>query len=104
MAITEKKEPGWRDLPIGGLITKPGTANDYITGDWRSERPIWHEEKCINCMMCWVYCPDSAIVINAEGKMSGFDLDHCKGCGICAEECPPKCKAIDMTPESDFRK
>ena len=26
-----------------------------------------------------------------------FDYDFCKGCGICAQECP--CGAIDMIPE-----
>jgi len=26
-----------------------------------------------------------------------FDYDYCKGCGICAEECPVR--AISMTPE-----
>jgi Pyruvate/2-oxoacid:ferredoxin oxidoreductase delta subunit len=26
-----------------------------------------------------------------------FNYDFCKGCGICAQECP--CGAIDMIPE-----
>jgi len=30
------------------------------------------------------------------------DLDFCKGCGICAKECPTK--AISMKPEGDFKK
>lgn len=104
MAVKEKKEPGWRDLPIAGLITEPGTAEKYKTGDWRTERPVWDAEKCISCLICWVYCPDSAILVDDEGKMTGVDLDHCKGCGICAEECPPKVKAVTMVPESEFRK
>jgi pyruvate ferredoxin oxidoreductase delta subunit len=29
-----------------------------------------------------------------------IDLEYCKGCGICAEECPPK--AIAMVEESSF--
>ena len=102
MAIKEKKEPGWRDLPIGGLIEKPGTSVDYMTGDWRSDRPVWSAEKCIDCKICWVYCPDSSIKLNEEGKVSGIDYDHCKGCGICAHECPPKVNAITMHPESEF--
>jgi Pyruvate/2-oxoacid:ferredoxin oxidoreductase delta subunit len=28
---------------------------------------------------------------------AGFDLDHCKGCEICAEICPVE--AIAMVPE-----
>jgi pyruvate ferredoxin oxidoreductase delta subunit len=36
-----------------------------------------------------------------DGKMVGIDLEHCKGCGICAAECPVKGKAIHMKPESE---
>jgi len=97
------KEAGWRDLPIGGILKEAGSAEKYLSGDWRIERPIWNSEKCISCLVCWAYCPDSSIIVNEEGKMTGIDLDHCKGCGICAEECPPKVKAIEMVPEADFR-
>ena len=41
----------------------------------------------MNCLLCWAYCPDSAIVLDAE-TFTGFDLDYCKGCAICAEVCP----------------
>jgi pyruvate ferredoxin oxidoreductase delta subunit len=33
----------------------------------------------------------------------GIDLEHCKGCGICAEVCPPKIKAIEMVQEAELR-
>jgi pyruvate ferredoxin oxidoreductase delta subunit len=46
--------------------------------------------------LCWVYCPDSAIVLEGE-TFTGFDLDFCKGCAICAEVCPVA--AIRMVPE-----
>lgn len=93
---------GWKDLPRGGLITKPGSSEEFETGDWRVDRPIFDSEKCINCLICWVYCPDSAIIIE-DGKVTGIDLRYCKGCGICARECPPKASAIEMKPESEFR-
>ena len=32
-----------------------------------------------------------------RGEPYAFDLDYCKGCGICAAECP--CGAIEMVPE-----
>jgi pyruvate ferredoxin oxidoreductase delta subunit len=100
---TENAEPGWRDLAVGGVITKSGSSRDYITGGWRAERPVWDSEKCIQCLICWIYCPDSAIKLNEEGKVIGVDYDHCKGCGICAQECPPKAKAYTMVSESEFR-
>lgn len=90
----------WKEIPIGGLILEAGNAHKYKTGDWRSERPIRDESKCNNCMLCWIYCPDSSIIVK-DGKFDHFDLDHCKGCGICAKECPTKC--IEMKSESEFK-
>ncbi|MEW6096340.1 MAG: 4Fe-4S binding protein [bacterium] len=99
----KKEKEGWQDLPIGGLILQGGTATKYITGDWRSLRPVWDKEKCISCLNCWIYCPDSSILVENE-KMVGIDYEHCKGCGICASECPPKVSAIKMVNEAEFRK
>jgi len=96
------RKPGWRELPRGGLIVEPGSAQRYETGDWRTLRPVRDPEKCTQCMRCWIYCPDSAVIVE-DGKVVGIDLDHCKGCGICARECPPKAAAITMAPESELR-
>ncbi len=41
---------------------------------------------CTLCGNCWLFCPDSS-VIKVEGEFQ-FNYDYCKGCGICAEECP----------------
>ena len=87
----------WKDLPEGDLLD-PGTANEFETGDWRSQRPKHIPENCIQCLFCWIYCPDSAVVVK-DGKMDGFNFKHCKGCGICAEVCPAKKKAIVMEEE-----
>jgi pyruvate ferredoxin oxidoreductase delta subunit len=95
-----KKEKGWKDLPMGGIIDEPGNAVEYKTGDWRTYRPIWHEDKCIHCFICWIYCPDNAILAK-DGKIIGVDLEHCKGCGICAHECPDKANAIEMKLEAE---
>ncbi len=88
----------WQELEIGCVIPEGGTSREFKTGDWRSERPVWHKEKCVQCYICWIYCPDSAIIIK-DGKVAGIDYDFCKGCGICAYECPPKASAIKMERE-----
>jgi len=51
-------------------------------------------------MFCWVYCPDGAIQVE-NSKVVGIDLKHCKGCGICAEECPKK--VITMVDECEAK-
>ncbi len=84
---------GWRDIPIGGLIVEAGNAVRYNTGSWRAFRPVWNEAICTHCMTCWVFCPDASVLVE-DGKMTGFDLEHCKGCGICAEVCPVNKKIL----------
>ncbi|MBU2614278.1 MAG: 4Fe-4S binding protein [Elusimicrobia bacterium] len=79
-----------REIPIGGKITEAGNAEEYNTGDWRTFKPIIDQSKCTNCLFCWMYCPDSSILIK-DAKVTGVDYKHCKGCGICAEVCPRKC-------------
>jgi 2-oxoacid:acceptor oxidoreductase delta subunit (pyruvate/2-ketoisovalerate family) len=95
----------WQDLPLGGVIINAVNAADYQTGGWRAFRPVINWEKtpeqkaCTKCLTCWLYCPEASMVVE-NGEFKGVDLDHCKGCGICAEVCPTKC--ISMVEESKF--
>jgi pyruvate ferredoxin oxidoreductase delta subunit len=91
-------EKGWKEIPIGGSIVEPGNSKEYKTGTWRAFRPIWFEDRCIHCLFCWVFCPEPAVNVK-DGKMIGFNYDYCKGCGICAKECPEKAHAIEMEAE-----
>jgi len=52
---------------------------------------------CFECDNCYGVCPDNAV--NKLGPSKGFEFnyDYCKGCGLCATECP--CGAIQMLPE-----
>jgi Pyruvate/2-oxoacid:ferredoxin oxidoreductase delta subunit len=42
-------------------------------------------------------CPDNAVTKLGPGRGFEFKYDYCKGCGICAQECP--CGAIAMVSE-----
>lgn len=106
-----------KEIPIGGKIVEAGNSVGYITGSWRNFRPVHDKEKCTNCMICWMVCPDSAVKVGGPdcpekgkkgksdnpklGNYGGIDLDHCKGCGICANECP--FKAITMIEEKEIK-
>ena len=78
---------GWKEMTIAGNIWEPGNSAEFKTGDWRTETPVWDAEKCKNCLFCWAICPDLSILVK-DGKMTGIDYDHCKGCGMCVKECP----------------
>jgi 2-oxoacid:acceptor oxidoreductase delta subunit (pyruvate/2-ketoisovalerate family) len=53
---------------------------------------------CFSCDNCYGVCPDNAVLkLATPDEPYAFDYDYCKGCGICAAECP--CGAIEMVPE-----
>jgi 2-oxoacid:acceptor oxidoreductase delta subunit (pyruvate/2-ketoisovalerate family) len=53
---------------------------------------------CFSCDNCYGMCPDNAVLkLDTTDEPYAFDYDYCKGCGICAAECP--CGAIEMVPE-----
>ena len=51
---------------------------------------------CYHCNNCYAYCPDNAIIQHEDGSLE-FNYEYCKGCGLCAVECP--CGAIKMVPD-----
>jgi 2-oxoacid:acceptor oxidoreductase delta subunit (pyruvate/2-ketoisovalerate family) len=86
----------WQDLPAGGVVVRD-EAERPRTGGWRTGlKPEAELARCINCSLCWLYCPDSAILLDGT-TFAGIDLDVCKGCELCAEVCPTG--AIEMVAE-----
>ena len=71
---------GRRFLQMGGIVAK-------VDGD-----------KCAACLTCVRVCPFKLPVINRELKAMGstsISSADCRGCGICAAECPNK--AIELS-------
>ena len=92
-----QKQKGWKEVSIAGVCWKPAT--EYLTGDWRTFKPVRDPEKCTRCLLCPMICPDSAITWNKTTEDIEFNYDFCKGCGICAHECPAE--AIEMVREGE---
>ncbi|MEM2678558.1 MAG: 4Fe-4S binding protein [Thermofilaceae archaeon] len=82
-------------LPLTPMAS-PVKGSAGLTGSWRTERPVLDQGRCVKCLLCWLYCPEAAVV-RGEDDSIAIDYDYCKGCGICARECPTK--AITMVEE-----
>jgi 2-oxoacid:acceptor oxidoreductase delta subunit (pyruvate/2-ketoisovalerate family) len=78
---------------------------DEVTGGLTAENALFEARRCLSCGSCfgcdncYGVCPDNAVVKLEPGGSYAYaiDLDYCKGCGLCAQECP--CGAIEMVPE-----
>jgi len=113
--LTDKEKPmGWKDIPAGAVVNTPGNAAGYHTGGWRSQRPVFNMDHCVGCGVCYLYCPDAAIVmVKVEPRTEKLPeyvpeilLDYCKGCGICAKECYMAAfgrSCFQMMDEEEFR-
>lgn len=88
----------WQELEVGATVSEIGNACEYKTGSWRSSRPVVESKQCIQCGLCWLFCPDMSIVRAQAGHFEA-NLEYCKGCGICAKECPVGC--ITMIVEEE---
>lgn len=77
------------------IAVGPGTSKVNKTGSWRTNMPVFKHDTCNDCRICVLVCPD-ACIFGQDFKYNA-DLDYCKGCGICAYECPVD--DIDMVLE-----
>lgn len=94
--------PTWQETPPGvalpkgtraGMAVGPGSMSQNKTGSWGVSYPVYDQGKCIKCQRCWFICPEGCIR-RAEDDSLTFDLDYCKGCGVCAKVCPKEAITI----------
>lgn len=97
----QQQEKGWKELDIAAVSQRAST--DFLTGDWKIFMPVLDFEKCVDCLLCVMLCPEGAARRNSNLGKVEFDLNYCKGCGICANECQAKAIVMKM-PEKDKAK
>ncbi|MCP5092202.1 MAG: glutamate synthase, partial [Gammaproteobacteria bacterium] len=74
-----------------------------VIGDLNESNALFEARRCMSCGNCFEcdncygVCPDNAINKLGPGKRFQFKYDYCKGCSLCATECP--CGAIKIVPE-----
>jgi NADPH-dependent glutamate synthase beta subunit-like oxidoreductase len=85
------------------LVRRQSTFDEVVAGLDESNA-LFEARRCLSCGNCFEcdncygVCPDNAVIKLGPGQKYEFDLDYCKGCGICVKECP--CGAITMEPET----
>lgn len=87
---------GYRNAPIGGVLPTPGnTAHNDLQTSRTGWMPVLDRDKCIDCGMCDMVCPDLCLVWSTHTgedgkplvKLDGIDYQYCKGCMRCVETC-----------------
>jgi len=85
-------------------IARRTSSFDEVQGGLTQANALFEARRCLSCGNCFEcdncygVCPDNAVIKLGPGRGFEFNYDYCKGCGVCATECP--CGAIDMVPEA----
>lgn len=88
--------------PVLDVLRRQSTFEEVV-GGLDESNALFEARRCLSCGNCFEcdncygVCPDNAVIKLGLGKRFQFNLDYCKGCGICAQECP--CGAIEMVAE-----
>ncbi len=67
---------------------------DEVNLGFSEKRAIKEAERCLHCGTCsfcencHTFCPDSAVLRKDQDEAFDIHYEFCKGCGICAYECP----------------
>jgi 2-oxoacid:acceptor oxidoreductase delta subunit (pyruvate/2-ketoisovalerate family) len=89
--------------PTLNLVRRTSTFEEVVKG-LDETNALFEARRCLSCGNCFEcdncygVCPDNAVIKLGPGKRFEFNYDFCKGCGLCAAECP--CGAIKMVPET----
>ncbi len=81
-------------------LARRSTSFDEIVGGLDADSALFEARRCLSCGNCfecdncYAVCPDNTVIKLGPGKRYTINNDYCKGCGLCAEECP--CGFIEM--------
>lgn len=73
-------------------MKKNPASNREVQGVLTESQAVEESSRCYNCGICvtcdncLIFCPDLAIYCANDSYI--VRTEYCKGCGICAQECP----------------
>jgi len=85
---------------VPGMKTKRIPVDERLKGfqevaeAFSEEEAISEARRCFNCGSCtecgncYIFCPENSVKRDPDGYGYITDMDYCKGCGICVNECP----------------
>jgi len=88
--------------PTLDAVRRQTTFEEVVTG-LDENNALYEARRCLSCGNCFecenclAMCPDNAVKSLGPEQRFAFDYERCRGCGICATECP--CGAITIVPE-----
>jgi 2-oxoacid:acceptor oxidoreductase delta subunit (pyruvate/2-ketoisovalerate family) len=84
-------------------LARRTSSFDEVQGGLTEDNALFEARRCLSCGNCFEcdncygVCPDNAVIKLGPGQRFEFNYEYCKGCGVCAAECP--CGAIEMVAE-----
>ena len=79
-------------------------ASDFreINAGLSAAEALEEAKRCFNCGVCnlcdncFLFCPDMAIAARPDKQGYEINLEYCKGCCICVEECPRGAISVEV--------
>jgi NADPH-dependent glutamate synthase beta subunit-like oxidoreductase len=81
-------------MPRISNVTRRIKSFDEVNLGFPEKKAVGEAERCFGCGICslcencYTFCPDSTVLMKDGEETVEIDYEFCKGCGLCAHECP----------------
>lgn len=96
---TDYFEPATRATATCLAVDKRIHSFAQVEGTLAGDQAMKETARCFNCGICnacdncRIFCPEVAVTTTDVKRQ--INLDYCKGCGICVQECPRNAMALE---------
>ncbi len=81
-------------MPQISNVARRIASFDEVNLGFPQKKAVREAERCFGCGTCslcencYNFCPDSTVLMKDGDETFEIDYEFCKGCGLCAHECP----------------